>query len=503
MKNKLILHSLTMRNIFSWEILEDHFNKNMNQFSSDSIFSKFSTNIKLYRDDDFRVKFKLSTNNLAVPDDAIDRSRQVGEVYTSDSKFCIGSSYSRNSNAELLDINHERVSHYINPIQPQLSSKIFTGTVGYLKCNISDEDEKYSIDWILNICLSNFFPYGLTNYYKNSIDFSCMGVEIKLGNNINDVLIGSARNSYYMTVGGFDIVVGKINSRINSVDEDRKSGFIFYRTKVSEDKKREIMNALSFLLGRQLLCIGSTKYDKNWSVVGYEARTPYIISSKIFGLPSEPPSNVSNNMNYQQGTIIKPDIVFIQNFIEKVMGKYKSSNLDHVFWLYWHALYSPVHLRAGNFGAIIEFVLKGVAVDCTMISPEYFKKLKIILDNVLDDFYAENPDLNPDSKGSLHTKISNFNSISIQQRNSRALLTLDISWNEFENSLWKRRHDTAHGNVNKGCTNKFVREIRAIQTLCNRVLLRYLGLSDHYIDYYNIGYPIRQITDSIQLDGNL
>lgn len=74
-----------------------------------------------------------------------------------------------------------------------------------------------------------------------------------------------------------------------------------------------------------------------------------------------------------------------------------------------------------------------------------------------------------------------------------------IILSEIEKSAWQQRNNAAHGNeIEEGGEIQLIREIKILKMIFHRVLLKIMGGTELYTDYYTIGFPIKYVTDSIE-----
>ena len=78
---------------------------------------------------------------------------------------------------------------------------------------------------------------------------------------------------------------------------------------------------------------------------------------------------------------------------------------------------------------------------------------------------------------------------------------LQIELTELESKTWKQRNIPAHG---KRVENniEYIRGVKILRTLFNRLILKISSASEYYFDYYSLGneksYNLRLLEDGIK-----
>lgn len=478
---------------FTWESLLTHFPTINNKIAEPEEFVNQNSKIDIRRGENFEILFELETENLRTSSHIFEGDRKQGEVYYNESEILILDEDSE-TETKLHKLNltkGEQVSFSVNPSYP--NKKKFVGIVNKIETKISQREASYCLDWIVNLEFDEFITKNcLMKCFSNYMEFD---FEFKDTITIGDPLYVTRRSCFFLNISGIKIIIGVLNDNLSEVDKNFKPGFIYYSSDVSEDFRMKFIEGLSFLFGRKITSIGSSSFTADNFLVKYTAVSPYIISETIFKQSSNPPASYIKTNEQGQREF---DYSFMENFIEKFICSYDSLKLQHVFWMYWHAFYSPIHTRAGNFGAIIEFMLSQVGVEKSLIHKSTFKPFRIKLLAEFRAFCEENQIVDPEIIKIFENKINDLNKLPIAKTTEKGFIKLGLVMSSFEKLLWKRRHDSAHGNEGDGDLIKLVREVNAILSLCNRTLLKSLDISDNYIDYYNFDYPIKNINDPLE-----
>lgn len=380
-------------------------------------------------------------------------------------------------------------------INPHNSEKKRSGTINIPRFKFSNigVDNVCTVNWLLNINFDVFLPKNCHMYiFKNRIEFDFKYREIK---DDSTFITHSNRNCIYLKYDDIDIFIAKLPKEIIEIEDVYHSGFIFFNGDVDEQFVEKFRNAVAFMFGRNLVPLGIDKFSANGKVTQRSAFSPYIITAEIFSKQSFQPcsfenefKNIGSGINYES----------MENFIAKIIESYDEMELDHVFWMYWHSMYAPLHTQAGGYGAIIEFILSRVKIETTLIKKSEFKPFRLATLKEFEIFCEKNKIIDQELIGIISNKISGLNELPIAKKTKKQFEKLGLEISSFESGLWQRRHDSAHGNSDTGHFHDLVREVNAFRSFCNRTIMTVLDNSDNYIDYYNYDYPVNLISTSLK-----
>ena len=78
---------------------------------------------------------------------------------------------------------------------------------------------------------------------------------------------------------------------------------------------------------------------------------------------------------------------------------------------------------------------------------------------------------------------------------------LNIELTDLESHTWRQRNIPAHGKKIENDID-YIRGVKILRTLFNRLILKISNASEYYFDYYSLGneksYKLRSITDGIK-----
>ncbi|MCT9417004.1 hypothetical protein KTI94_09540 [Acinetobacter baumannii] len=473
---------------FSWDTLLSHFPTINNTIFEPKELANQNTIIEINRGENLELNFKIETENMRISYDFFEGEREDGEVYYNDSEIKIIDKDTA-SESKLTSLNLRSPNSLEFSTSGHIPNKnTFSGVVTRIDTTLSSLEASQSIDWVVNLEFDEVMKKNCrTNFFTDHIDF-----EFEPFNNSEEYqsLYRTLRSCFCLDISGIKIFIGLIKKGLCEVDSKFKPGFIYYSGEVTEDFKNKLIESLSFLLGRKLIKIGSADFTSDNTLVKTSAMTPYMVSDSIFKLPSNPPVSFITLNEFNHNGF---DYPFMESFIEKIICAYDSHNLKHVFWMYWHAVHSPIHVRAGSFGAIIEFLIAGIDIKKNLIDKNLFEKFRDQTKINFREFCVINNIRDEEAIKIFMTKIEGLNSLPISKTTEKAFIQIGLVSSKFEKKLWQRRHDSAHGNLGDGDFIKLVRDVNAFLSICNRTILKILDLSTSYIDYYSHGSPSKSI----------
>ncbi|MBV5341097.1 MAG: hypothetical protein J0665_16330 [Deltaproteobacteria bacterium] len=180
---------------------------------------------------------------------------------------------------------------------------------------------------------------------------------------------------------------------------------------------------------------------------------------------------------------------------------YDELSFQHINWIYWHAVCSPMHTQPVQFGAGIEALQKTyrkLSKSKYKTSILDSKNARFLRDEFLKIVEAMIPE-DTEEKREFIKKASDLNNASKLVQNERFYASLFLNMGDKEKKAWQRRNDAAHGNTNKpGDTVELMRDIQLLKNIFHRIVISMTGASNQYIDGYSPKFPIRQLRESVE-----
>ena len=374
-----------------------------------------------------------------------------------------------------------------NSIRTELSSGSF------VEADIRDvETGAYLIEWLENVDDKHFiWPDSIKTSTKSH-------TLVSIGKKPNKVEMKEEPSSEEFRSGGLFLEVGKNKLYLVNTGDDAKSvgvksGYILYLGIPSSNERKKIRNCLSFVLGRPLIKTGYSIFNEEWLLVSFKSISAYSFGGAAFLLHSLPPYPLGENYQGEvNSNIITP-------LVNAIYDNYEEYKFGHLSWAYWHAVCAPVHIAAVHFGACIESLQKsyieknGKIFNSALIEKTKFKKLRKATLEVLASLELEETEYKV-----MESKINSLNQTPQSVLTERFLGHLDIEFSDAEKSAWQQRNNAVHGNeIEEGSQIQLIKEIKILKVIFHRVLLRIINGGEYYTDYYSIGFPIKNIRDSV------
>ncbi|MGP8189047.1 MAG: hypothetical protein ACLQG5_03905 [Methanobacterium sp.] len=271
-----------------------------------------------------------------------------------------------------------------------------------------------------------------------------------------------------------------------------------YPNTIEKDALREI---LGFIMGRELINVGYTKYDQCEEIVEDFVRSPPVRTPldiiKICDAPDSPPINLGVNF----------EVVF-NKFAPIYLDLRDKLKLNYLLYRYWTAQLLLLDVGIPVFGSALEDLIKRwIKANNSKFSGEYIskdnferylaKELYFLEEQLQDLEYNQNNVEDPSSI--IYGKISNAYEMSISDKIKNFFSDIDLKIGEIENKAINARHGFAHGSFIKSDKEfkKHINNSEAYKTLINRILLKLFDYEWKYIDYYSENFPERPIDEPI------
>jgi hypothetical protein len=291
----------------------------------------------------------------------------------------------------------------------------------------------------------------------------------------------------YLRISGIDLYV------MHSVDGDEReksAGQIVYRTCPDQAFRDKVRTCLSFVLGKPIVYLGCTEYCSEWQPIFMKSVDEFALDGAVFKLNDLPPYPI----NGKYANMI--DRTLVNGIINALFEKFDAIKFNEISWSYWYAVCAPLHLKAIHFGSLIEQLQNNSnaiikSARGKLLDDEAWNSLR---GTILDWLKGESvpPDIQPILRG----KVASLNQAPQNLVLKRLLDTMGLTISEAEMKAWKHRNMAAHG----GFSNKPVELIlnsRILQLLFHRMLAGVTYCSDRYIDYYNLGHPVRTLSEAV------
>ena len=269
---------------------------------------------------------------------------------------------------------------------------------------------------------------------------------------------------------------------------------------IPEEKIRVVISEIvGFVLGTHLLKIGETDIDKNNEIIRKYAQNPWGDSYvNQYQASAKPPIKLAGKIHNSNLEEVMTEI------INNALPLYDKLDLSSILWKLSIARSNPIGTNLPILSSALESLasnylkLNSIKRKYTREEKKNYEKLiKPHLNNLeqlLKDYDFKDNVIgkvqNPFHMGTGEILKLFFKSINV-----------DFSKKSIENKALKARNTMAHASVvnSEMSIRDLIRITNAYQSLFNRSLLKVLGYSGNYIDYYSEGMPERSLDSNIPL----
>jgi hypothetical protein len=369
-----------------------------------------------------------------------------------------------------------------------------TAQVSYVEGRLQDADRaKYTIDWLENVSSKPFV-------WPHSINAKNTTVETRTLTSTNDGItlsgtsghFGGRRTCVRFAVAGMQVYL--CASWQEASDGRVKPGCLVYLGTPDENVRSRIRNALSFSLGMYLVHLGSTLFAEDWEIVSFKSVAAYSIDRRVFDLVVLPPATFGGRFQHE----IVP--AALSRMVNSIYSAYDDLKFRSLSWAYWHALCATVHIAPVHFGAAIEALQRRYIA----AHPVQFRTKLVADKRAWSGFAKEIGDaisrlqIPESDKRILLENVGGLNRVSHRLIAEQVLKSIGIELGPDESSAWRRRDDAAHGNeIEDGTELEAIRDMKLLNVLFHRMLLKITDAADSYFDYCTPGFPIRNLREPV------
>ncbi len=347
-------------------------------------------------------------------------------------------------------------------------------------------EEKYLIEFVSNMDIKNFIlsdNISINKSITETIDIAKINFRNTLTSGIN------TWGCIQMTINDYSIWICRYTYNKQNYQ------YIIYDKLILEDERRKLRDCISFILGKPIIYLGCITYTEDLEMISFELKSGYDFKG-AFDLPALPPTILNSN----KSNII--DSNTFNKLLISLYANYDKYDFQHLFWMYWHASTSHFYSASIQFGGLIESLqnsyLEKNSNSKIIESKEIWTDFRESNINLIDKL-----NINENEKELLKNKINNINILPQQKQLEKLFDLLKIELSKLESKTWKQRNIPAHG---KKIENnlEYIRGVKILRTLCNRLILKISNASEYYFDYYSLGseksYHLRLLEDGIKDD---
>lgn len=259
------------------------------------------------------------------------------------------------------------------------------------------------------------------------------------------------------------------------------------------DERECIRDYLSFFIGKRLIYIGESSFDKKGNVIGRVLEKPRTYNFDIKFLCSNgakaPISDEYGNLNYYLNSI--------QQGIDKFDAIYKKLDLSSFLSAYWYAKIVARPFDLTILGSALERLVniwyseEKSNPDTVLVEKQDFSKrikpIKALIEKQFEDtVYAER----------MKRSVDNINRMSMTEKYMLFFDEIGLPIGAIEKKALKARNYPAHGsfrNDGEVQTQEMRTMSKVYECLINRIVLKLIDYNGNYVDYGTIGFPEKDI----------
>ena len=347
-------------------------------------------------------------------------------------------------------------------------------------------EEKYLIEFVSNMDMNNFILPDNISIKKSIIETI----------DIDKINFSDTSTNRTGSLGCIGLKINDFSLYICSYKHNNQNyQYILYDKIVPEEERRKIRDSISFIIGKPIIYLGYSTYTdtEESKIVSFELKSAYDYKG-AFTLEEWPPTILSSNMS----NII--DSTVFNSLLISLYENYEKYHFQHLFWMYWHASTSHFYSASVQFGGCIESLQNSYLEENSnskiIESKKIWKDFRHDTKKLIDGLKIEN-----NEKELLKNKMNNLNFLPQQKQLEKLFDLLNIELTNLESNTWKQRNIPAHGKEIKNDID-YIRGVKILRTLLNRLVLKISNASEYYFDYYSFGneksYKLRSITDGIK-----
>lgn len=275
-----------------------------------------------------------------------------------------------------------------------------------------------------------------------------------------------------------------------AIEYKREYGYI-----PNEEERIRISNFVSFILGKQLLCIGRYECDAQMTMLNGEfnnAKSFGYELKKLCTFPAKPPVEYGEYKNRYHF------INTLESLLPKYLEQYETYQFVEIFDYYWYARMLSIEVNLPLAATVLERIMRswysstGSKTKGVLIAKREFEKLTTKLIEEIELKLGEYQ-----YKDNIVNRINGCYNMGVRERFDIFFEEIQLSVGEMERKAMKARNIMSHGGKTREQEDvqNDILVNEAYFVLINRVIMKILKYKGDYIDYSTIGYPIRNIDE--------
>ena len=260
----------------------------------------------------------------------------------------------------------------------------------------------------------------------------------------------------------------------------------------SLEEREQIREYMSFFIGKRLMYVGESSFDKNGNQIGFIMERPRTCG---FDIKKECMSGAEAPIR-TDASVLEKYFDTVQKYIEPFSELYKKLDFASLFSAYWYAknIIKPMDLPIlsaalenlmRKWYEEVEFNPETVLMD----KKDFANRIKPIKELVETQFvgtgYAER----------MKKSVEGMNRMSVREQLTHFFDGINMVVGEKEKNALKARNFSAHGSFDENNID-YKEQFMVSQVykcIMVRVILKLLKYEGNYIDYGTLGYPEKNV----------
>lgn len=449
-----------------WEYLQNEIDLSMIYKTWKGLDLKSVKSMILKRDENFEIILIIIANIF---------EKNIEKI-----KFHEINNISLENDEEILNLNYCSLINRTTSVGKESYYELKFKVKNVEKTKKTGEDVYYIKEWYLNSTSNKLIFRRGTEYNINKKYTKIRNIpknkEVKIEQNVPKF---SSLDSFFIELNDFNLIIQSVpdiygpNWSNNLSFEYQKDYHI-----PSEKNREKITEIFSFLLGRYLIKIGETHYDRNWNIIKQYSFIPTFSTKINIKDIKKNPSKPS--IDFRE---IIPEFFDIESEISKIIDSYLSEDTIDLSYIINQLLLSTLYPTEAEIviigGCLDELsknwieseksASKGLILEAKLYNKLIKKELKVIKEKLKD--YPE-----------AYKKIENGYKFSGGKKNDVFLEELGLETGKSEEKARSYRNIPAHGHKISDKTRlKMVYLTDIYRTLLNRIILKILNYP-YYFD---------------------
>ncbi|WP_242230400.1 HEPN domain-containing protein [Bacillus cereus group sp. BfR-BA-01491] len=371
----------------------------------------------------------------------------------------------------------------------------FKGNLTSFKVNeiYSQNETDVLFDWFLNGPRGDFiFSRTTSRVEKRVVNKYRMGIDSEDNSSPNLESASSRRDYAFIDIGDIKFIVSLVPNHYPPEWSEKIA--IEYRKEwgiPNEEVRNAISELVGFILGKQLLQVGTTRIDGNGYVIERNAISPWgenVVSA------CQNPDNNPVSFSYERFGMFEG---VLNQLLPRYLELRDQLDLSNALWKYWIAENMPIGTNLPVLAAAIEGLAKNwFKSKMSKTKGVYMesKAFKNLLSAEIESIKQKMSQIENGQK--IINKINSSYNMGANDRLNYFFEELNITVGEAERAALKARNAMAHGDASSSQeTVQLVKMTRIYQTFFHRVILKLLGYEGSYIDRGTVGFPERSIDE--------